>query len=421
MSGRFAPATCGRVTGARRGKQTITNRRCPLHPSQRTTHEALPRHPGPHGTAFTAHDRRRRVTTAAMSFPPADTSGRTAPSIPAQVLDVVLVLGYVVVAGFALGGGLVQGTVLQPLLGLPFLLFLPGYALVAALFPHRPAPDDEGGMTDGAPLLARRVDLVERAALSFGMSVAILPMLALGLSATPTGIQLPAVVGVISVVVVVGILVSVVRRLRVPAEERYYAPVGGWVKGGLGAVFTPPSVTDGFVNLALILSVVLAFSTVTFALVVPNHQSSYTSFYLLTENESGDLVASDYPTSFASGESKDLVMGIENHERQETTYTVVIELQRVERSEQGVRILEQQELGRKQVTLGPNQTWTGRQTISPGMTGEDLRLKFFLYRGEAPSDPNSESAYRHVHLWIDVGAADATNTSKLDRPSGAAA
>jgi len=55
-----------------------------------------------------------------------------------------------------------------------------------------------------------------------------------------------------------------------------------------------------------------------------------TEFYLLTENESGDLVAAGYPTNMTRGESGSLVVGIGNQGHESVEYTVVVELQRVE-------------------------------------------------------------------------------------------
>ena len=40
--------------------------------------------------------------------------------------------------------------------------------------------------------------------------------------------------------------------------------------------------------------------------------------------------------------------------------------------------------------------------VAPTATGEDLRLTYYLYRGDAPSDPSEGSAYRTLSLWVDV-------------------
>jgi uncharacterized membrane protein len=54
-------------------------------------------------------------------------------------------------------------------LGLAMVLFLPGYTLIAALFPEK-----------------EDLDGIERVALSFGLSIAVVPLMGLGLT-TPLG------------------------------------------------------------------------------------------------------------------------------------------------------------------------------------------------------------------------------------------
>jgi len=66
-------------------------------------------------------------------------------------------------------------TPVRVLLGLLLVLFLPGYSLIAALFPRR---DD--------------LDGIERIALSFGLSIAVVPLLGLALNYTQYGSRLGA-------------------------------------------------------------------------------------------------------------------------------------------------------------------------------------------------------------------------------------
>lgn len=61
-----------------------------------------------------------------------------------------------------------DSTALRIIFGIPLVLFLPGYALIAALFP---------GKND--------LDTIERIALSFGLSIAIVPLIGLALNFTP--------------------------------------------------------------------------------------------------------------------------------------------------------------------------------------------------------------------------------------------
>ena len=98
---------------------------------------------------------------------------------------------------------------LRIILGLAFIIFFPGYTLVAALFP-------------------RKGDLrgVERLALSFGLSIAIVPLIGLVLNYTPWGIRLyPAMLSILGFIIIMT-MVALYRRGRIPSGERYAPGLG---------------------------------------------------------------------------------------------------------------------------------------------------------------------------------------------------
>ena len=90
------------------------------------------------------------------------------------------------------------------ILGLPLVLFLPGYSLIAALFPRK---DD--------------LDGIERVALSFGLSIAVVPLLGLALNYTPFGIRLSPILIVLSVFTISLAIAAYARRCRVPEGDRF--------------------------------------------------------------------------------------------------------------------------------------------------------------------------------------------------------
>ena len=100
-------------------------------------------------------------------------------------------------------------TPVRVVLGLLLVLFLPGYSLIAALFPGK---DD--------------LDGIERIALSFGLSIAVVPLLGLALNYTPYGIRLVPILVVLSVFTVLLAVVACVRRRGLPEGERFVIEVG---------------------------------------------------------------------------------------------------------------------------------------------------------------------------------------------------
>lgn len=114
--------------------------------------------------------------------------------LPLNLLTIILVLVI-----FFLPSGVVQ-----IVLGTPFVLFFPGYALMAALFPKR-----EG------------ISGIARVALSFGMSLAVVPLIGLILNYTPWGIRLESILYSTASFIFITSIVAWVRLMRVPVKERF--------------------------------------------------------------------------------------------------------------------------------------------------------------------------------------------------------
>jgi len=100
-------------------------------------------------------------------------------------------------------------TPVRIILGLLLVLFLPGYSLIAALFPGK---DD--------------LDGIERIALSFGLSIAVVPLLGLALNYTPFGIRLVPILVVLSAFTVSLAVIAGVRMQGLPEGERFVVRVG---------------------------------------------------------------------------------------------------------------------------------------------------------------------------------------------------
>ncbi|MFC6993631.1 DUF1616 domain-containing protein [Haladaptatus sp. GCM10025707] len=325
--------------------------------------------------------------------------------------DLAAVAVFVVLTNLSVFLPVVKDTPVRVVFGLAFVLFLPGYAFIAALFPEEgeSVVEDEDGWNeeDDDSLLSRDggIDGIERVALSFGLSIAIVPLIGLVLNFTPWGIRLVPIIVTVSGFTLVAVGVAAVRRWELPEDERFSVPYETWLASGREELFNPETRLDKYLNVLLVLSVVIAVGSVTFAVAVPKEGEQFTEFYLLTENETGDYVAADYPTEFVRGESKPVVIGIGNQEHEVENYTVVVELQRVEVQNNSTTVLEERELRRFETGLPHNETWMTEYNVRPTMTGDRLRLAFLLYDGEAPAEPTVNNSYRELHLWVNVTSA----------------
>jgi uncharacterized membrane protein len=99
-------------------------------------------------------------------------------------------------------------TPVRVILGLPLVLFLPGYVLIATPFPRK-----------------GDLNVIERIAFSFGLRVAITPLFGLGLNYTPFGIRLTPILIVLLVFTIALAISAWARRSGIPDEDRFLVDV----------------------------------------------------------------------------------------------------------------------------------------------------------------------------------------------------
>lgn len=289
------------------------------------------------------------------------------------------------------------------------LFFLPGYAVVAALYPGTP----EAGATHGADDAHEGIVLTERVALSFAASVAAVAVLGLvawqvgtwmaGTASTGTGITRGATLLLLTLLVVGGCTAAAVRRLRRPRSDRFSPSVAGWIDTGRDAVGDGETRTGRLLGVAVLASMLLAAGTLGYAVTSPVVAEQYTSASLLTESADGELVAGGYPSELTADESAELVLELGNHERTSTTYTAVVQVERLGAAGGDASVTDARELDRLSVTVPAGETRTVAHEVTPELTGERLRLSYYVYRGDAPADPSASSAYRHLYLRMSIG------------------
>lgn len=321
--------------------------------------------------------------------------------------DVFVVLGYVLVVELLFSNLMVLPQTVRALLGLPLVFFLPGYALLMVLFPGRASRSRLRihGAVAASPLTTGSTDVragltwVDRFVLSFGTSIALLPVLGLGLSISGLGFAPETIVNTLGVLTVGGVLLGSVRRLQLPPEERFYVPVLDWLDEYSTALFDADTPLDAVLNVVLVFLVVVSISTLAYGVVAMSSAESYSEITLLQETGDGEFVASGYPREFTVGQGQQLVVGIDNYEGEQVTYTVVSEFQRVGPNGQ---ILERDSAGQFTVSVEAGGSKRVTHTATPDLSGEDVKLVYYLYRTTPPDNPSPESAYRSVHIWVDV-------------------
>jgi uncharacterized membrane protein len=320
--------------------------------------------------------------------------------LPADLAAMAVIVVFTNVTVFV---PVIRDTPLRVPVGLVFVLFVPGYSFIAALFPEQGESPEPPAEEDSERSGRAGIDRIERVALSFGLSIAIVPLIGLVLNFTPWGIRLAPIMVSVSGCTLGTIAIGAYRRQQLPAAQRLRVPYQQWLSTGRESLLEPETRTDGLLNIVLVVSILLATGSVAYAVVIPPQVEQFSELYILTENDDGELVADGYPTEFVRGEGQEVVLGIENNEHQRTNYSVVVVEQAVETVGNESIVREQRELQRFETQLSHNETWQRPHDIAPTIVGNGTRVEWLLYVDRPiPPNPSRENADYSVHLWINV-------------------
>jgi len=279
--------------------------------------------------------------------------------------DIFIIIAYTILTVIFIVVPPLSDTWIRTVLGLPMVLFFPGYALIAALFPKK---DD--------------LDGIERIALSFGLSIAVVPLLGLGLNYTPWGIRLIPILVTLVIFTLIMCVITIYRRSELPEGEAFLVPFTAIFQSIRDEIFTKPeSRVDRILTVILVISIIASVVMLVYVIVTPKQGEKFTEFYILGP----DGMADDYPTEFILGDSGTVIVGVVNHEYAQVNYSMAM-------------VLENESLTRNQeIMLAHNETWEQPVTFTPDRAGTDMKLQFLLYR-----EHNYTAPYRDLHLWIDV-------------------
>ena len=248
--------------------------------------------------------------------------------------------------------------VLRIILGLPLMLFFPGYALIAALFPKKSA-----------------LDGIERLALSFGLSIAVVPLIGLVLNYTTWGIRLYPVLISLTIFIAVTSVIAWYRRQRLAQAERFI------VSFNLGlTIWKGQRSLDRILSIILMAAILGAIGTLGYVIATPKVGEKFTEFYVLGLEGK----ATDYPSEMKVGEEGRVIVGIINREHETVSYRMEVRIDGAKNNEVGP------------IVLGDEQKWEEIVSFTPHRAGDNQKAEFLLYK-EGQSE-----AYQSLHLWVNV-------------------
>ena len=248
---------------------------------------------------------------------------------------------------------------------LVYVLFVPGYLLQLILFPRAVALEMPG-----------------RLALSLGLSVALIPPLALILDRLPWGVRMVPILAGYGVLLVLLSLVAGVRRLWLPPGERFRLRIEADLPGWWAHQERPERV----LYVILLVVILLAVLTAAAIIVLPRSGEQFTEFYVLGP----EGFAEDFPYEVVAGQPVSLTLGVNNRELGSHTYRV--EVWAFDPSSDRRTLVAEQDA----INLDSNQNHEWPLTWSMPWVGDDQQVQFLLYIDQNP-DP-----YRQLRLWLNV-------------------
>ncbi len=241
-----------------------------------------------------------------------------------------------------------------------FMLFFPGYALISLMFPYK------GDLR-----------CVERIALSFGLSIAILPLIGFVLNFTPWGIRFYPILISLASLIVLACVAAIVRSWLLPPESRLIVTLhfdfSGW--RAMSTLY------KGFIVAGVLVVLCVAGAALYFAISLPPTQQP-TEFYIL--NSEGK--AENYPRQAKINEWLNLKGVVINHEAIAENYSVS--------AVNSGKIIGENTTG----LLVPGEKWEGNVNFILNSSGANQRIDFYLYK-----DTDQEPYFKDpLYIYIDI-------------------
>lgn len=225
--------------------------------------------------------------------------------------DLLLVLLITAISmAFILVPGL-NKTFWNSVLGFFLMFFLPGYVLIALIYPRM---DD--------------IDVVMRLIFSFGVSYLLTAITGLilnyvlnGILNSPQWSNLNIILLCLSVLTLIFLVGAFFARRRVPLESCFVVDFGGAYRGAKKGL-TGKTRNRNFFSLAVLVVVLFMVSSPAYDVLNPPAKSAqaYTEFYVLGPN--GNNIT-EYPTNITSNENGTVTIVLVNHENTDTSYQIV--------------------------------------------------------------------------------------------------
>lgn len=263
-------------------------------------------------------------------------------------------------------------TYLRIIFALPLLLFIPGYMLIAVMFPK-----------------SGEISHIERFTSSIGLSIAITVFDGFGLNYTQWGFRPNSITVSLSIIIGILFLIMFIQRWRY-GEESYSFSFED-ISSFYYSLKTKETETgpdyDPALEKMLIKTMIIAILIVTAMLIyakVTTEPEKFTTLYILGANGK----AENYPDEVRVGEPSTILVGVENYEHAPVNYTLLVTFGGIN-------------LTREDIHLEHDKKWVNNITFIPQLSSSIAfaganrsKLEFQLLK--------DNMSYRAVHLLVNT-------------------
>ncbi len=214
-----------------------------------------------------------------------------------HIKHVHILLGVIIISSLGIIIRFIPDNASRFILGIPFVLLLPGFTLIMTLF-----PDKEKFYGN------------EKLLICFGLSLAVVPLSCLILNFT-SGLTLNSVLYSLTGFVITFSIIAIIRQHGLTDEEKNCFAVNfRWFSG--------KSTAEIILSFILILVACGTIGVLVYVIAIPKTGSAYTEFYLL--NSQG--IADDYPSEIRMGNTESVTPIVINHENRTADYRIEIQI-----------------------------------------------------------------------------------------------
>ncbi len=263
--------------------------------------------------------------------------------------DLIFITFYLLLVSIILNVPSFDASLIRILLGIVFVIFVPGYSMMAALFPGK-----------------YQLSGVDRVTFSFGLSIAVLPTLGLIIEYSPWKLNFLPLFLSLFILTTVSCIVAYSQRKKLPKDERFELKHDLFA-GARMRIY------------ALFLLIGISAFLIINSYAASSSESKLTEFYIL--NSTGGV--ENLTKQSTVGSPIELIIGVANHESVLTAYELRV-------------MMDGEMLGKELTELEDGEKWEKKIVVTPQTPGANKKLEFILLKA------GDEGPYRSAYLIVDI-------------------